>query len=133
MKTKAQYKVRNWNAYDAALKQRGSITFWVNEEIVDPGNDTLTYTINLNTPSGKPVSVNYTTADGTATVGTDYTPSNGIISFAPGETSKTITVQVLGDAIDEFDETFKINLSDATKAYELKGCNFYIQDDKLTG
>lgn len=35
MKTKAQYKVRNWNAYDAALKQRGSITFWVNEEIIE--------------------------------------------------------------------------------------------------
>jgi hypothetical protein len=35
MKTKAQYKVRNWNAYDAALKQRGSITFWVNEEVIE--------------------------------------------------------------------------------------------------
>jgi IS5 family transposase len=35
MKTKAQYKVRNWNAYDAALKLRGSITFWVNEEVIE--------------------------------------------------------------------------------------------------
>ncbi|MDZ8258969.1 IS5 family transposase [Nostoc sp. ChiQUE01b] len=35
MKTKAQYKVKNWNAYDAALKQRGSITFWVNEEVIE--------------------------------------------------------------------------------------------------
>ncbi|MBD6620922.1 IS5 family transposase [Komarekiella sp. 'clone 1'] len=35
MKTKAQYKVRNWNAYDAALKQRGSISFWVNEETIE--------------------------------------------------------------------------------------------------
>lgn len=35
MKTKAQYKVRNWNAYDTALKQRGSITFWVNEEVIE--------------------------------------------------------------------------------------------------
>ncbi|MCF2147136.1 IS5 family transposase [Desmonostoc muscorum LEGE 12446] len=35
MKTKTQYKVKNWNAYDAALKQRGSITFWVNEEIIE--------------------------------------------------------------------------------------------------
>ncbi|WP_416212597.1 Calx-beta domain-containing protein [Nostoc sp. ChiQUE01b] len=82
----------------------------------DNGTSTITYTINLNTPSGKPVSVNYTTADGTATAGTDYTASNGIVSFAPGETSKTITVEVLGDAIDEFDETFFLNLSDATNA-----------------
>lgn len=35
MKTKAKYRVRNWNAYDAALKQRGSITFWVNEEVIE--------------------------------------------------------------------------------------------------
>ncbi|MBD2448549.1 hypothetical protein H6G76_15575 [Nostoc sp. FACHB-152] len=36
MKTKAQYKVKNWNAYDAAaLKQRGSITFWVNEKVIE--------------------------------------------------------------------------------------------------
>lgn len=34
MKTKSSYKVRNWNCYDQALKQRGSITFWVNEEVV---------------------------------------------------------------------------------------------------
>lgn len=35
MKTKAKYKVRNWNSYDAALKERGSITFWVSEEVVE--------------------------------------------------------------------------------------------------
>jgi hypothetical protein len=35
MKTKAKYKVRNWNTYDAALKQRGSITFWSSEEVVE--------------------------------------------------------------------------------------------------
>lgn len=35
MKTKTKYKIRNWNAYDAALKQRGSITFWVSEEVVE--------------------------------------------------------------------------------------------------
>lgn len=35
MKTKAKYKVGNWNAYDAVLKQRGSITFWISEEVVE--------------------------------------------------------------------------------------------------
>ena len=33
--TKANYRVRNWKEYDAALKQRGSITFWVNEEVIE--------------------------------------------------------------------------------------------------
>jgi large repetitive protein len=82
----------------------------------DNGTATITYTVNLSTPSAKPISVKYTTADGTATAGTDYTATNGTISFAPGETTQTITVQVLGDAIDEFDETFFLNLSDATFA-----------------
>lgn len=35
MKTKAKYKLSNWNAYNAALKKRGSITFWVSEEVVE--------------------------------------------------------------------------------------------------
>ncbi|MDZ8226574.1 hypothetical protein [Nostoc sp. ChiVER01] len=34
-KAKANYKVRNWKEYDAALKLRGSITFWVNEEVIE--------------------------------------------------------------------------------------------------
>ncbi|MBH8577433.1 transposase [Nostocaceae cyanobacterium CENA369] len=35
MKTKVQYKVKNWNAYDAALKLRGSITFWLDEDVIE--------------------------------------------------------------------------------------------------
>ena len=35
MKAKANYRVRNWKEYDAALKQRGGITFWVSEEVVE--------------------------------------------------------------------------------------------------
>lgn len=34
-KAKANYRVRNWKEYDAALKQRGNITFWVSEEVVE--------------------------------------------------------------------------------------------------
>jgi DNA/RNA endonuclease G (NUC1)/PKD repeat protein len=86
----------------------------------DNGSQLVTYTINLNTASGKPVSVNYTTADGSAIAGTDYTATNGTITFTPGETSKTITVQVLGDTIDEFDETFFLNLTNPENATTTK-------------
>jgi hypothetical protein len=82
----------------------------------DNSTATITYTVNLDTASAKPISVKYTTADGTAIAGNDYTATNGTISFAPGETTKNVTVQVLGDTIDEFDETFFLNLSDATNA-----------------
>ncbi|NJR16284.1 MAG: hypothetical protein HC785_11575 [Calothrix sp. CSU_2_0] len=82
----------------------------------DNGTAIVTYTINLNTVSGKPVTVDYSTQDGTATAGKDYIATNGKITFALGETTKTITVQVLGDAIDEFDETFFLNLTNPENA-----------------
>ena len=57
--------------------------------------------------------VNYATAAGTAISGTDYTATSGTLTFAPGETTKTITVEVLGDMDVERDETFSLVLSDA--------------------
>ena len=53
------------------------------------------------------------TAD-TATPGTDYTAGSGTLSFAKGDTSKTVTVTVTGDAVDEADETLTLTLSSAT-------------------
>ena len=53
--------------------------------------------------------VAFATADGTARAG-DYLPA-GTLAFAPGETTQTVTVTVNGDALDEADETFFVNLS----------------------
>jgi sugar lactone lactonase YvrE len=60
------------------------------------------------------VSVNYTTADGTATELSDYNLTLGTLHFAPGETQKNLTVLVTNDAIGEVDETFLVNLSGPT-------------------
>ncbi len=63
------------------------------------------------------VTVQYTTVDDTATtLDNDYTAAAGTLSFAPGETAKTITVNVKGDDKYEQIETFKLNLSNATNA-----------------
>ena len=94
-------------------------TLFIADKIIteeDSTTATVTYTVNLSATSAKSISVKYATVDGTAIAGTDYIATNGIITFAPGETTKFITVQVLGDTIDEFDETFFLNLSDATNA-----------------
>jgi hypothetical protein len=63
-----------------------------------------------------PVTVNYATADGTAVQPSDYTTASGTLTFAPGETSKTVTVNVNGDTSNEADETFFVNLSGASNA-----------------
>src|SRR5438876_875471 len=55
--------------------------------------------------------VNYNTADLTATAGSDYIPQTASISFYPNETSKDAIVDVIGDTTDEFDETFKVAFS----------------------
>jgi len=71
------------------------------------------FTVSLAGQTGRTVTVDYSTADGTATAPGDYTSTSGTLSFAPGETAKTITVPVVGDTIDEPDETFSVALSGA--------------------
>ena len=71
-------------------------------------NAVVTFT--LSSASSLPVSVNYQTGDGTATAGPDYLATAGKLNFAPGETSKTVTVAVFGDTEIEFGEFFRVDL-----------------------
>ena len=78
------------------------------------GTKTLAFTLKLSEPSGKTVTVPYTTADGTATAGSDYVPKIGNFNFLPGSTSITVNVTVNGDVLAEGDETVLVDLSPAT-------------------
>jgi Calx-beta domain len=80
------------------------------------GTTTATFTVRLSEASALTVTVNYATVDGTATAGTDYQPASGTLTFAPGEMSKSVTVLVNGDIVDEEGETFFVNLSSPTNA-----------------
>lgn len=75
-----------------------------------------TFTVSLTVPSTQTVTVTYATADGTAKAGTDYTATGGTLSFSPGQTSKTVSVPVIGGDAYEYDETFTLNLTGATNA-----------------
>ena len=77
------------------------------------GTVNATFTVSLNTPSGRALSVDFATAAGSATAPADFTAASGPLNFAAGETSKTVTVVVNGDALDEIDETFTVVLSNA--------------------
>jgi hypothetical protein len=76
----------------------------------------FTFTVSLSAAFDQAITVNYATASGTATAGSDYQSKTGSITFAPGETTKTITVAVIGDKQKESDETFFVNLSGAVGA-----------------
>ena len=84
----------------------------------DSGSANLTFTVTLNPASGRQVTVQYADAgSGTATSGTDYTAlTSGTLTFAAGDTSKTVTVSVTGDTTDEPNETVLVALSSATNA-----------------
>ncbi len=76
------------------------------------GIQTAIVTIALSAASTETITVNYTTADGTARAGSDYRATNGTLTFAPGSIKQTITVPVLPDTILERDEAFSLRLSD---------------------
>ena len=93
----------------------------------------LTFTISLDAPSAKTVTVDYATAGGTATADGDFVSATGTVTFNPGETSKTVTIDIIGDPIDEFDEQFTVNLSNPTFAtiIDNQGVGTIIDDDPL--
>ncbi len=76
----------------------------------------LSFDVTLNTASAKEITLNYATSDDTATAGSDYTQTNGTLTFSAGETTKTISVPVLEDGSPEEDETFTVTLSNAANA-----------------
>jgi len=80
------------------------------------GGGTLTFTIDLSHASASPIDVTWSTADDTATAGSDYTSAGATITFAPGETSKSVDVTISDDALVEPDETFFVQLTGATNA-----------------
>jgi Calx-beta domain-containing protein len=80
------------------------------------GTTPSTFTVSLSSASVDAVSVHYLTVDNTTTTGIDYTAVAGTLTFAPGETSKTITVLVIGDTAGEADEVFRMVLSNPGNA-----------------
>ena len=94
-------------------------SFAINDVTISEGNSgtkNAIFTVNLSAARGKTTTVNFATANGTATAGSDYTATSGTLTFAPGETTKTIAVPIIGDTVVESNETFTVKLSGATNA-----------------
>ena len=86
------------------------------DKTVSEGAGSVTLTVSLSAEKAVEVTVNYATSNGTATAGNDYTAKSGSLSFSPGETSKTVTVSITNDSLDEANETFKFKLSNPSNA-----------------
>ena len=77
---------------------------------------TIQFTVTLDPTAASPVTVEWATADGTARAGTDYTAGSGSLRFDVGDTTRTVSVPVTGDNMDEPNETFTVTLSNAVGA-----------------
>ncbi|MDQ2587931.1 Calx-beta domain-containing protein [Saccharothrix yanglingensis] len=107
----------------------------INDVTVDEGNagtTPATFTVSLDRPSPNPVTVDFTTANGTAVAPGDYAATAGAVTFAPGETSKQAIVPVVGDTVDELNETFTVTLSAAGGAAitDAVGVGTIVDDDR---
>ena len=90
-------------------------------EVDEAANAALAFAVTLSRAPGATVTVDYATSDGTATAGSDYTATSGTLSFAAGETHKSVSVPVLDDAHDEGSETLTMTLSNPSGAYLADG------------
>jgi len=104
------------NNDDRAALPKLSISGLTVQEGNSTGTGTANVTLRLSRASSQPVTVSYTTQDGTATAGTDYTARSGTVRFAAGETTKNLALTILGDTTVEPDETFQVLLSGAVNA-----------------
>ena len=95
----------------------GPLALSVADARIDEGpNAVLAFEVTLNRAAPGTVTVDYATADGTATAGADYTAASDTLTFDPGETAKTVNVTVLDDAHDDTEETLTLTLSNAVGA-----------------
>jgi hypothetical protein len=79
------------------------------------GSANATFTVSR-TSSNLTSTVSFGTANGTAVSGSDYTAVSGTVTFPPGSTTQPVSVPVIGDLLDEPDETFFVNLTSPTNA-----------------
>ncbi|MGH8245378.1 MAG: Calx-beta domain-containing protein, partial [Gammaproteobacteria bacterium] len=106
----------------------------INDQTVTEGNAgtvNAVFTVTLSFASGQTVTVNYATANGTASAGSDYTGVSGTLTFGPGSTIQNITVPITGDLVNEPNETFFVNLTGPVNATisDNQGVGTILDDD----
>ncbi len=91
-------------------------TIYISDTSVTEGDGPASFDVTLSPSSADPVTVDYATADGSATDGADYSAVTGTLLFNAGDTSKQVQVPVIDDGVTESNETFTVILSNPTAA-----------------
>ena len=89
------------------------------------------FTVNLSSDSDSAVSVDYKTVDGTAAAGNDFIAASGTLTFAPGQTTRTVLVQTIDDSAMEPNDTFSVVLTNAQGAVGTGGATILDDDAKF--
>lgn len=104
----------DWLVANTGSPQPGQFDLSESSYSADENAGTVTITVSRTGGSAGDVSVDYATADGTATAGDDYQSASGTLDFLDGETSRTFVVTLLDDTDYEGDEDLNLTLSNAT-------------------
>lgn len=98
----------------------------------DAGSAVLQFTVTRSGNTTGATTVNYLTENITATAGSDYQAASGSVSFAAGETTRTISVTILGDTVLEKNESFALTLTSATGAVLVRdrACGIIEENDR---
>ncbi len=109
-------------------------TISINDISVNEGNSGTTsaeFTVSLSNASSQTITVNYATANDTATAGNDYINGTGTVTFTPGQTLRPLSVGIPGDVFNEDTVAFRVNLSSPTNATirDGQGVGTIVDDD----
>ncbi len=107
------------NGQSLATSTPAPPTISISDVSASEGNSSVsgaTFTVSLSRAATTPITVRYATANGTATAGSDYTGLSNTLTFAAGQTTKTLTIPIRGDTTVEPDEIFYVDLSAASGA-----------------
>ena len=116
------------------IDDEGAPAVSVNDASVQEGNGgtaNLVFTVAMSHSPLDVATVGYETTDASAASASDYSATSGTLTFNPGETSKTVTVPVTGDSVDEADETLNLMLLSPSNAVlaDAQGLGTIVDDD----
>jgi len=115
----AKYRARGFTCVNGRLRRIVKPAVSVGDASAAEGNSgttTVSVPVTLSAATTSTVSVDYATANGSATAGSDYTAASGTLTFRPGETEKDVSIAVAGDTSIEPNETLTVTISNAVNA-----------------